>query len=46
MRHNRSVEADTQQLGAARRDGDRMPLGAKPLRAAHLRRYPSAGAAA
>ena len=35
---NRLVETDTQQLGAARRAGDRTPRGAKPLRAAHLRR--------
>ena len=36
--HNRSVEADTQQLGAARRVGNRAPCGAKPLCAAHLQR--------
>jgi hypothetical protein len=35
---NRLVETDTQQLGAARRFGDPMPRGAKPLRAAHRRR--------
>jgi hypothetical protein len=35
---NRLVEPDTQRLGAARRAGDRMPLGAKPLRAAHRQR--------
>jgi hypothetical protein len=38
-RSNRSVETDTQRLGAARRAGKRTPRGAKPLRAAHLQRY-------
>jgi hypothetical protein len=38
LRFNRLVETDTQQLGAARRAGDRMPRGAKPLRAAHRQR--------
>jgi hypothetical protein len=37
------VETDTQQLGAARRAGDRMPCGAKPLRAAHRQRYTAKG---
>jgi hypothetical protein len=37
--HNKLVETDTQQLGAARRVGDRTPRGAKPLRAAHRQRY-------
>jgi hypothetical protein len=32
------VETDTQRLGAAMRAGDRMPRGAKPLRAAHRQR--------
>jgi hypothetical protein len=36
--HNKLVETDTQQLGAARPAGDRMPRGAKPLRAAHRQR--------
>jgi hypothetical protein len=35
---NRSVETDTQRLGAAKRVGDRTPRGAKPLRADHLQR--------
>jgi hypothetical protein len=39
MRSNRSVETDTQRLGAARRASDRTHRGAKPLCAAHLRRY-------
>jgi hypothetical protein len=41
LRANRLVETDTQQLGAARRVCDRLPRGAKPLRAAHRQRYPS-----
>lgn len=35
-RANRSVDTDTQRLGAVRFADDRRPRGAKPLRAAHL----------
>lgn len=38
MPSNRSVETDTQRLGAAKRSGERAPRGTKPLRAAHLQR--------
>lgn len=36
MRADRTVETDTQRLGATRRVGDHAPGGAMPLRAAHL----------
>lgn len=38
QRSNMLVETDTQQLGAARRSGERRPRGAKPLCAAHRQR--------
>ena len=43
---NRSVETDTQRLGATSRVGDHASCSAKPLRAAHLQRYAAAAGTA